>query len=64
MSFSKDGKEHYEGLWFIAVQDFSMETYELLDKGIDESQRVLLTRENLPPKIWGIDRRGEAHQLL
>ena len=64
MSFSKDGKEHYDGLWFIAVQDFSMETYELLDKGIEESQRVLLTRENLPPKIWGIDRRGEAHQLL
>lgn len=64
MSFSKDGEEHYEGLWFIEVQDFSMETYELLDKGIEESQRVLLTRENLPKKIWGIDRRGEAHQLL
>jgi hypothetical protein len=64
MSFSKDGKEHYEGLWFIAVQDFSMETYELLDKGVEESQRILLTRENLPQKIWGIDRCGGSHQLL
>lgn len=56
VKYTDDGIEHYQSLLFYEVDEFSLETYEKLDEGIKEKQKVYLTRENLPSRILGVHR--------
>ncbi len=62
MEFS-DGIEHYQSLTFYEVEDFSLETYEKLDEGINEEQIVYLKRDNLPKRILGLHRDGRTEEI-
>ncbi|MBO4869424.1 MAG: kinase [Clostridia bacterium] len=49
-----DGMEHYESLLFYKVKDFSTETIDKLNYNIKEDQKVFLSRNNLPERIYGV----------
>ena len=63
VEYSKDGQEHYESLLFYEVKDFSLETYEELDRGIKEEQKLFLTRANLPKRIFGVNRDKHLEEI-
>lgn len=56
--YTKEGIEHYERLLF-----YSVEALEQLDEGIREDQKVYLTRENLPCRIFGVHRNHELEEI-
>ena len=62
--YTENGIEHYESLRFFAVDDFSIEAYEQLDRGIREEQIVYLTRGNLPDKVYGVHRNHEFEEIM
>lgn len=64
IEYTDEGIEHYESLLFFEVKDFTMEEYEKLNRGIREEQKVYLTRDNLPKKIYGIYRNHELKEIL
>lgn len=61
--YTEDGVEHYEYLMFYEVEDFSLETYEKLDTPIKEEWKHLLTRENLPKRIYCVDIKKNIHEV-
>lgn len=63
IEYSSDGVEHYESLLFYDVGEFSDNTYEKLDQGIEEEQKVYLTRENIPASIYGVHRNGKLEKI-
>lgn len=63
IEFTDDGIEHYESLLFYDIGEFSADTYEKLKAGIRDDQKVYLTRENLPVRIWGIHRDGHIEEI-
>lgn len=64
IEYSDDGVEHYESLVFYDVGEFADDTYEKLDAGIGKTDKVYLTRENLPKSIWGVHGNGRLEKLL
>lgn len=64
IEYTDDGVEHYESLLFYEVDDFSMETYEKLDAGIREEQKVFLSRANLPIKIFCVHRDKHLEEIV
>lgn len=64
VEYNEDGTEHYESLTFYKVDDFSMETYEKLDEGIREEQILLLTKDSVPKKIYGVNRNNELEEII
>lgn len=64
VEYTDKGVEHYESLLFYEVDDFSMETYEKLDAGIREEQKVYLNRANLPIKIFGVHRDKHLEEIV
>lgn len=62
--YTENGIEHYESLLFYAVDEFSIEEYEHLDRGIREEQKIFLSRENLPDKIFGVHRNHELEEII
>lgn len=58
-----DGVEHYVSLLFYEVDQFSLEAYEKLDAGIREEQKVYLTRESLPHRIFGMHRNHKLEEI-
>ena len=63
IEFAKDGIEHYESLLFYKVEDFET-AFEQLDEGIREEQKVYLTRDNLPAKVYCIHRNNEPEEIV
>ena len=63
IEYTDDGVEHYVSLLFYKVSEFSLDAYEQLDEGVKEDQKVYLTRESLPKKIYGIYRNGEKEDI-
>ncbi len=63
IEYTDDGMEHYASLLFYKVSEFSLEVYEKLDKGVEESQKLYLTRDSLPKKIYGIYRNGDEKEI-
>ncbi len=63
VEYTDDGVEHYESLLFYDIGEFSEDTYEKLDEGIREDQKVYLTRDNIPRKIYGIHRDGIIEEV-
>ncbi len=63
VEYTDDGLEHYESLRFYKVNDFKMETYEQIDEGLLENQVVLLTRDSVPHKIYGVSANGDFELL-
>lgn len=61
--YTPDGVEHYDSLIFYEVEDFSMETYEKLDTPIRSEWKRLLTRENMPKRIFCIDVKKKIHEV-
>lgn len=61
--YTEEGIEHYEKLLFYSVDEFSLKAYEQLDKEIREDQKVYLTRENLPSRIFGVHRNRELEEI-
>ena len=61
--YTEDGVEHYESLIFYEVEDFSIETYEKLDTAIGEEWKRLLTRGNLPKRIFCYDVKKNIHEV-
>ena len=61
MEFTDGRVEHYESLLFYEVEDFS-NALEKLDEGIREEQKVYISRDNLPVRIYVVyrDNRLEA----
>ncbi len=64
IEYTDGGIEHYKSLLFCEVEDFSLEAYEKLDEGIGEEQKVFLTRENLPYKIYAVHRNHELEEIV
>ena len=64
IEYTDEGIEHYESLLFFEVKNFTMEEYEKLNRGIREEQKVYLTRDNLPKKIYGVYRNHELKEIL
>ena len=63
VEYTEDGIEHYEKLLFLKVEDFSMAAYEKLDAGISEEQKVYLTRDSLPARIFGVHRDKRLQEI-
>lgn len=63
MEYTEDGIEHYEALIFYEVEDFSMKTYEMLETPIRDEWKRLLTRDNLPNRIYCYDRKKNIHEI-
>lgn len=63
LEYTEDGIEHYESLIFFDVEDFSMETYEKLETSIRDEWKYLLTRDNLPNRIYCYDRKKRIHEV-
>lgn len=61
--YTKDGVEHYESLIFYEVEDFLLGTYEKLDTPIREEWKRLLTRDNLPKRIFCLDVKKMIHEV-
>ena len=61
--YTENGIEHYESLIFYEVEDFSMETYEELDTPIREGWKFLLTKDNLPKRIYCYDINKKIHEV-
>lgn len=61
--YTENGIEHYESLLFFVVDDFSIESYEQLGRGIKEEQKVYLTRKSLPNKIFGVNRNHQLEEI-
>ena len=61
--YNDDGVEHYESLLFYDVGKFSDDTYEKLDEGIFQDQKVYLTRGNLPKRIYGVHRDHSMEEI-
>ena len=64
IEYTDDGVEHYISLLFYVVDEFSLEAYEKLDEGIREEQKVYLTRDNLPSKIFGVHRNHNLEEIV
>lgn len=64
IEYTEDGLEHYDNLLFYVVEDFSIGSYEKLDKGIREEQKLYLTRKNLPVKIYGVKRNHQLEEIV
>ena len=62
IEYAEDGTEHYESLLFYEVEDFEW-ALEQLDEGIREEQKVYLTRDNLPMKIYGFYKNHEQIEI-
>ena len=63
IEYTNEGVEHYEYLMFYNVGEFSKDTYTKIDEGVFDDQKVYLTRENLPKKIFGIHRDGHMEAI-
>lgn len=63
MEFSDDGIEHYDSIIFFEVDSFGIETYEKIDSGIDVDAKYVLTRENIPQKIYGVHRDNTLEEI-
>ncbi len=61
--YTSDGVEHYDSLFFYEVEDFSLETYEKLDTPIRNEWKRLLTRENIPKRIFYFDIKKNIHEV-
>ena len=64
VEYNDFGIEHYTKLLFFKVDEFSSRTYEKLDEGIREEQKIYLTRNNLPNKIYGVYRNHQLEELF
>lgn len=64
IEYSDDGIEHYRSLLFYKVKDFSLESYEALDAGIKDEQKMFLTRDSIPYKIFGVHRNHELEEIV
>lgn len=63
IQITDDGLEHYESLIFYEVENFSTETYEKLNTPIKEEWKRLLTRDNLPKRIYCYDTNKNIHEV-
>lgn len=61
--FSDNGIEHYDSLCFFVVDEFSIESYVKLDNGILDEQRIYLTREDIPDRIYSVSNKGELREI-
>lgn len=61
--YTDEGIEHYKSLLFYEVEEFSMEAYEELDAGIKDTQKVYLTRECIPYRIYGVHRNRNLEEI-
>lgn len=61
--YTSDGVEHYDSLIFYEVEDCSLETYEKLDTPIRDEWKRLLTRENIPKRIFCFDIKKNIHEV-
>lgn len=64
VEYTDGGVEHYESLLFYDIGEFSDDTYEKLDAGIREDQKVYLTRDNIPMRIFGYYRDGSRKEIM
>lgn len=64
IEYTDDGVEHYVSLLFYAVDAFSLEAYEKLNEGIREEQKIYLTRDKLPSKIFGVHRNHNLEEIV
>lgn len=62
--YTDAGVEHYEQLLFYDVKEFTADTYEKLDAGLFDDNKVYLRRDNMPCRIYGVYRDGNTEQLL
>ena len=62
VEYTDTGVEHYESLLFYKVDEFSMEANEKLE-GISEEQKIYLTRENMPKKIYGVCKDHKLEEI-
>lgn len=60
--FNDEGIEHYEKLLFYKVEFFEG-ALEKLDEGIRENQKLYLTRDNLPRKIYVVHKKMRNFEL-
>lgn len=63
IEYTDDGVEHYQSLVFYEVEEFCLEAYEKLNKGIRNDQIVYLRRDNLPTRIFGVYRDGQTEEI-
>ena len=63
IEYTDDGIEHNVSLLFYEVEEHTMKEYEKLDKEIKEDQKIYLTRDNLPYKIYGVHRDRHLEQI-
>lgn len=61
IEFNDDGVEHYDGLLFYKVDEFQ-NSLKKIDKGELEDNKLYLTRDNLPKKIFGIHRKHRNYE--
>ena len=64
IEYTNEGIEHYERLIFYEVDDFSLETYKKLETGIREDQKVYLTRDSLPIRIYGVHKDKRLEEIV
>lgn len=64
IEYTDDGIEHYVSLLFYSVDEFSLEAYEKFDAGIMKEQKVYLTRDTLPSKIYGVHRDHNLEEIV
>ena len=64
IEYTDEGVEHYQSLLFYEVEKFSLDAYQQLDAGIKDEQKVYLTRDSIPYKIFGVHRNRELEEIL
>lgn len=60
--YTDEGVEHYERLLFLEVEAFEG-ALEQITEGVREEQKVYLTRDNLPCKIYRVHRKNKNYEL-
>ena len=63
IEYNNEGIEHYSSLLFYEVDEFSLEALEKLNEGIEEDQKVYITRDNIPATIYGVHRDGHLEEI-
>lgn len=64
IEITDDGIEHYEGLIFYKLKDFSLNSIEGLNHhDIREHQKVYLSRDNLPERIYGVYKKIDREKF-
>lgn len=61
--FSNNGQEHYENLVFYEVDDRFAKILEKLNTSIKKERKWLLTRDNLPKRIYCYDINHNIHEV-